>query len=61
MIGMNMPQDDPFSNFTRGFDSPGEQHFAIVPADGGDLPVRPRVLYVLVGGTLWSVTARAVC
>ncbi|MEL0435710.1 spike base protein, RCAP_Rcc01079 family [Phycobacter sp. K97] len=47
-----MPQDDPFSNFARGLESPGAQHFAIVPADGSDLPVRPRVLYILVGGDL---------
>lgn len=47
-----MPQDDPFSNYARGLESPGETHFQIVPADGVDLPVRPRVLYVLAGGSV---------
>ncbi len=47
-----MPQDDPFSQFTRGLESPGAQHFPIVPADGIDLPVRPRVLFILTTGDL---------
>jgi hypothetical protein len=49
---MHMPQNDTFSQFTRGLDSPGAQHFAIVPADGSDLPVRPRVLYIVASGDL---------
>jgi hypothetical protein len=47
-----MPQEDHFSGYARGLESPGDQHFAIVPADGADLPVRPRVLYVLADGDL---------
>lgn len=47
-----MPQNDPFASFGRGLDSPGAEHFAIVPADGADLAVRPRVLYVLTDGNL---------
>lgn len=47
-----MPQDDPFAGIGRGLESPGAKHFAIAPADGTDLPVRPRVLYVLSDGDL---------
>lgn len=45
-----MPQIDPFAAQARGLTSPATQHFAIVPADGVDLPVRPRVLRVLASG-----------
>ncbi|EBA18413.1 hypothetical protein RSK20926_11859 [Roseobacter sp. SK209-2-6] len=47
-----MPQIDPFSNFHRGLESPANSHFAIAPQDGVDLPVKPRVLRVTVGGDL---------
>lgn len=45
-----MPQTDPFSSQSRGLTSPATQHFAIAPADGVDLPTRPRVLRVLTSG-----------
>ena len=47
-----MPQHDPFAQYQRTLTSPADRHFAITPADGVDLPVRPRVLRVLAGGTL---------
>lgn len=45
-----MPQIDPFAAQARGLTSPATHHFAIVPADGIDLPTRPRVLRVLTSG-----------
>lgn len=47
-----MPQQDPFGRFQRTLTSPADRHFPITPADGVDLPLRPRVLRVLSGGTL---------
>ncbi len=47
-----MPQYDPFASHQRSLTSPATRHFAITPADGVDLPLRPRVLRVLAAGTL---------
>lgn len=47
-----MPQKDPFSTYNRGLTSPATSHFNITPADGVDLPIRPRVLRVLTSGDL---------
>lgn len=47
-----MPQDDPFEKFGRELDSPATKHFSIAPADGVDLPVRPRALRVTVSGNV---------
>lgn len=43
---------DRFNGFSRGLTSPATEHFLIVPADGIDLPVRPRVIKTLTAGTL---------
>lgn len=43
-------ETDPFSSQIRGLTSPATEHFSIVPADGTDLPLRPRVLRVLTSG-----------
>ncbi len=32
--------------------APADEHFAIAPADGVDLPVKPRAIYVLTAGNL---------
>ncbi|WP_417714288.1 spike base protein, RCAP_Rcc01079 family [Pseudophaeobacter arcticus] len=45
-----MPQTDPFAALSRSLTSPATEHFAVVPADGVDLPLRPRVLRVLTSG-----------
>lgn len=45
-------QTDPFQNYARNLDSPATSHFTITPADGVDLPIRPRVLRVLTSGDL---------
>jgi hypothetical protein len=45
-----MPTHDPFAAQSRGLNSPATQHFPIVPADGVDLPTRPRVLRALTSG-----------
>lgn len=42
-----MPQADPFASQMRGLTSPATQHFPIIPADGVDLPTRPRVLRII--------------
>ncbi|MGR3624577.1 spike base protein, RCAP_Rcc01079 family [Pseudophaeobacter sp.] len=47
-----MPQSDPFATHSRSLTSPATQHFAITPADGIDLPLRPRVLRVLTSGDI---------
>lgn len=47
-----MPQIDHFAHFQRGLESPCSGHFTIVPQDGVDLPVKPRVLRVLTSGDL---------
>lgn len=43
---------DQYRTYARGLESPAQQHFLIVPADGVDLPDRPRMLRVLTGGDL---------
>lgn len=45
-----MLQTDPFAALSRSLTSPATEHFAVVPADGVDLPLRPRVLRVLTSG-----------
>ncbi|WP_375699944.1 hypothetical protein [Pseudophaeobacter sp. TrK17] len=47
-----MPQTDPFADMSRSLTSPATEHFSIAPADGVDLPVRPRVLRVVSSGDL---------
>jgi hypothetical protein len=41
------PYDTDYVNLT----SPAVAHYAITPDDAVDLPVRPRAVYVNVGGT----------
>jgi hypothetical protein len=47
-----MPQTDPFAALSRSLTSPATEHFTIVPADGVDLPMRPRVLRILTSGDI---------
>ncbi|MBT8152761.1 hypothetical protein KMP13_02380 [Epibacterium ulvae] len=47
-----MPEFQDLGHVGVQFDSPGVRHFAIDPADGQDLPIRPRVLRVLATGNL---------
>jgi hypothetical protein len=47
-----MPQTDPYANHSRGLTSPAISHFPITPADGVDLPTRPRVLKALTSGNV---------
>jgi hypothetical protein len=47
-----MPTYDPFAAQIRGLNSPATRHFAVVPADGVDLPIRPRVLRALTSGAV---------
>ena len=42
---------DPFFYNATTRESPASQHFAIVPSDSSDLPIRPRVLYCAADGT----------
>ena len=42
---------DPFDTDYVNLTSPAVAHYAIVPDDAADLPVRPRAVYVNVGGT----------
>lgn len=42
---------DPFDTDYVNLTSPAVAHYVIIPSDGADLPVRPRALYVNVGGT----------
>ena len=42
---------DPFDTDYVNLTSPAVSHYAIVPSDGSDLPVRPRALYVNATGT----------
>ncbi|MDP5084683.1 MAG: hypothetical protein NWQ23_04620 [Yoonia sp.] len=42
---------DPFDTDYVNLTSPAVAHYAIVPSDGADLPVRPRAIYVNAGGT----------
>ena len=43
---------DPYASSARGLESPCLRHFAITPANGVNVAIRPRVLRVLTGGTL---------
>lgn len=43
---------DPFKEYKRELNSPAVRHFPIVPANGVDLPIRPRVIRVLTTGIL---------
>ena len=42
---------DPFDTDYVNLTSPAVAHYAIVPDDAANLPVRPRAVYVNVGGT----------
>ena len=42
---------DPFDTDYVNLTSPAVAHYAVIPSDGTDLPVRPRALYVNTGGT----------
>ncbi|MFQ1699084.1 hypothetical protein ACJ5NV_00680 [Loktanella agnita] len=42
---------DPFDSDYVNLTSPAVSHYAIVPSDGADLPVRPRAIYANIGGT----------
>ena len=42
---------DPFDTDYVDLTSPAVSHYAITPADGTDLPVRPRAIYVNASGT----------
>lgn len=41
---------DPFDTDYVNLTSPAVSHYIVIPSDGADLPVRPRALYVNVGG-----------
>jgi hypothetical protein len=47
-----MPQINPYYGKYGSITAPAVQHFNIVPADGIDLPMRPRVLRVLTSGDI---------
>lgn len=47
-----MPQINPYYGKYGSITAPAVQHFNIVPADGIDLPMRPRVLRILTSGDL---------
>ncbi|MEP0155211.1 hypothetical protein [Pseudophaeobacter sp.] len=47
-----MPQINPYYGKYGSITAPAVQHFNIVPADGIDLPLRPRVLRVLTSGDI---------
>jgi hypothetical protein len=42
---------DPFDSDYVNLTSPAVAHYAVVPSDTNDLPVRPRALFVNAGGT----------
>ncbi|MCK0096526.1 hypothetical protein MWU60_13165 [Yoonia sp. F2084L] len=42
---------DPFDTDYVNLTSPAVSHYVISPSDAADLPVRPRALYVNVGGS----------
>ncbi|MBE0412428.1 hypothetical protein [Yoonia sp.] len=42
---------DPFESDYVNLTSPAVSHYAVVPSDVTDLPVRPRALFVSIGGT----------
>jgi len=41
---------DEFSDFQKGLTSPATRHFAIIPDDGADLAILPRVIYCNIAG-----------
>ncbi|WP_112310377.1 spike base protein, RCAP_Rcc01079 family [Pseudogemmobacter bohemicus] len=43
---------DPFQKHARGLTAPADRHFAIIPSDSTDLPIRPRVLCCTTAGTV---------
>lgn len=43
---------DEFKSFSKGLTSPATKHFAIVPDNGADLPILPRVIYCESDGTV---------
>lgn len=43
---------DFFEKHSTGLDSPGEEHFDITPSDTVDMEIRPRSIYIGVGGSL---------
>jgi hypothetical protein len=43
---------DQFARAAVELDSPGREFFAITPADGVEIPLRPRALWIGVGGNL---------
>lgn len=43
---------DPFDTDYVNLTSPAVSHYAVVPSDTTDLPVRPRALYVNVAGSV---------
>ncbi|MEQ3673029.1 hypothetical protein [Pseudophaeobacter sp.] len=47
-----MPQINPYYGKYGSITAPAVQHFNIVPADGIDLPMRPRVLRILTSGDI---------
>lgn len=47
-----MTQIDYYFAHGTELDSPARYHAAIVPSDTTDLPVRPRVIYCVAGGTV---------
>lgn len=42
---------DPFDSDYVNLTSPAVSHYAVIPSDGADLPVRPRALFVNAAGT----------
>ncbi|PJI85117.1 hypothetical protein BC777_3113 [Yoonia maricola] len=42
---------DPFDTDYVNLTSPAVAHYAIIPSDATDLPVRPRAIYVNTAGT----------
>lgn len=42
---------DPFDSDYVNLTSPAVAHYAVVPSDVADLPVRPRAIFVSVAGT----------
>ncbi len=42
---------DPFDTDYVNLTSPAVAHYAVIPSDAADLPVRPRAIYVNASGT----------
>ena len=43
---------DPYASHSRGLESHATHHFAIAPANGVNMAIRPRALRVLTSGNL---------